>query len=152
LWLRLRSHERKDMPLERARTSTPDQFSVGGQYEVGPFSDRYWLQPNVDVAFGNDATLVAGNFDAVYRRSLTRSTAWTGYAGGGPALNWYKLNGYSATELGVNALGGLMHGSGMFVEARVGFLESPRFRFGVGYAFGRTKATGTQRTPPRRRK
>src|SRR5687768_13059252 len=117
----------------------PDQFSVGGQYEVGPISDRFWLQPNIDVGFGNDATLVAGNFDAVYRRSLTRNSVWTGYGGGGPALNWYKLNGYSATELGVNALGGLMHASGMSLEARVGFLDSPRLRFGVGYAFGRSK-------------
>jgi len=129
----------------------PDQFSVGAQYELGPISDRYWLQPNGDVGFGDDATLVAVNLDVVYRKQLSRNSIWTGYAGGGPALNWYKLHGYSATEPGVNLVGGLMHHSGLFTEVRLGFLESPRFRVGAGYAFGRTKAT-TQRAAPRRRK
>lgn len=130
----------------------PDQFSVGAQYELGPISDRYWLQPNADVGFGDDARLVAFNLDIVGRKQLTRNSFWTGYAGGGPALNRYALNGYSATEAGVNLVGGLMHHRGLFTEVRLGFLESPRFRVGAGYAFGRKKASSTQRAAPRRRK
>lgn len=130
----------------------PDQFSVGAQYEFGPVSDRYWLQPNTDVGFGDDARLVALNLDIVYRKQLSRNSIWTGYAGGGPALNWYRLHGYSATDPGVNLVGGLMHHSGLFTEMRLGFLESPRLRVGAGYAFGRKKASTTQRGAPRRRK
>lgn len=40
----------------------PDQIYVGGQYELGPFHDRVWFQPNADVGFGDDATLVSLNF------------------------------------------------------------------------------------------
>lgn len=129
----------------------PDQLSVGGQYELGPVAERLWLQPNADVGFGNDATLVAFNFDVMYRRPLSRASIWTGYAGGGPAINWYKLLGYSQTGAGANLVGGVMHHTGLFTEVRLGFLESPRLRFGVGYTFGRNKAAPRRPTPPRRK-
>lgn len=129
----------------------PDQLSIGAQYELGVLSDRLWLQPNVDLGVGNDATLLAMNFDVVYRKRLDRRRIWTGYAGGGPAINWYKLLGYSQTEAGANIVGGLMHSKGLFTEVRVGFLESPRLRFGVGYAFRRNNPVAGRPTTPRRK-
>lgn len=130
----------------------PDQVYVGGQYEWGPLGQQVWLQPSADVGFGNDATLIALNFDAVYRRPLGKKPVWTAYGGGGPALNFYRLLGYNATEAGVSLVGGLLHHTGLMTEFRVGFLESPEFRVGIGYAFGRTKLP-RPRTPagPRRR-
>jgi hypothetical protein len=41
---------------------------------------------------------------------------------------------------------GLMHPSGLFTEFRVGFMDSPRFRFGAGYAFRAMKARPSGRT------
>lgn len=134
-------------PAVRGGTNVnPDQLSVGGQYEFGPLNDRFWLQPSGDFGVGNSAKLVAFNLDVMYRRGLTRNSIWSLYGGGGPAINWYKLNGYSQTEPGVNVAGGLLHRSGLFTEVRVGFLESPQLRFGAGYTFGRNRAA----TPPRR--
>lgn len=129
----------------------PDQFYVGGQYDWGPVVQRLWLQPNADVGFGNDATLVSLNFDVVHRRPLGKVPVWTAFVGGGPALNLYKLHGYSATEAGLNVLGGVMHRSGLITEVRVGFLESPQLRIGVGYAF-RPKNAAPPRTAPRKRR
>jgi hypothetical protein len=124
----------------------PDQVYGGAQYNW-PLAERVWLQPNGDVGIGNDATLVAVNFDAVYRRPLGRKRVWSVYGGGGPALNFYKLLGYTATEAGASAVGGVIHQTGLMTEFRVGFLESPQYRLGVGYAFGRNNAS---RPRPRR--
>lgn len=136
--------------LRSGANINPDQFSVGGQYERGALNDRVWLQPNADFGIGNDAKLVAVNLDLVYRKSIDRRSVWTAYAGGGPAVNWYKLLGYSQTELGANVVGGLRHSSGLFTEVRAGFLESPELRFGVGYTF--RPGSGSTRTPPARRR
>ncbi|MDO8629167.1 MAG: hypothetical protein Q7R41_01630 [Phycisphaerales bacterium] len=125
----------------------PDQFYGGGQYELGPLTDRVWLQPKADLGWGNGAMLTAVNFDVTYRKPLQRNGPWTGYVGGGPAINWYRLDAYSTTDLGVSTIAGLMHANGMFTEFMVGFFDSPQFRVGIGYAF----RPGRPRTPPRRR-
>jgi vitamin K-dependent gamma-carboxylase len=72
------------------------------------------------------------------------TTEWLVW-GGGPTINHYRLGTYSQTEAGVNAVLALVHTRGWVSEFRVGFLDSPEFRAGVGYACGRRKAT------PRRR-
>jgi hypothetical protein len=129
----------------------PDQWSVGGQYEHGPVFDRLWLQPNADLGVGNDATLVAMNFDVVYRKPIARRATWTAYAGGGPALNWFKLVGYNQTGLGANLVGGVRHSNGLFTEMRAGFLDSPELRIGVGYTFGQNGAANRRQPASRRR-
>jgi hypothetical protein len=131
-------------------TINPDQFAVGGQYELPLVGARTWLHPNAELGFGDNATLLALNFDVVYRKPLNARSIWTGYAGAGPALNWIKVDGFSQTEAGVNVLGGLMHSSGLFTELRVGFIESPHFAIGAGYAFGRSRPAA--RTPAGRRR
>lgn len=141
----------QDYAVRGGMNVNPDQFYAGAQYNW-PLTERVWLQPNGDIGFGNDARLIALNFDAVYRRPLGRKRVWTAYGGGGPALNHYRLLGYNATEAGASIVGGVIHHTGLMTELRVGFLESPQYRFGVGYAFGARKAS-TPRTArnPRRR-
>ncbi|HJU44779.1 MAG TPA: hypothetical protein VJ691_18270 [Vicinamibacterales bacterium] len=128
----------------------PDQVFVGGQYEFAPVADRVWLQPNADLGFGDDTTLLAMNFDVVYRKSIGRRSTWTAFAGGGPALNWYKFTGSSTTQSGANVVGGVRHAKGLSTEVRLGFLDSPDLRFGVTYTFGRNGGT-PRRAAPRRR-
>jgi hypothetical protein len=123
----------------------PDQVYVGAKYDW-PLLDRVWLEPSVDLGFGNEAKLIAANFEATYRRPLSRRGPWTLVAGGGPALNHYRLPGLTETELGFNLLGGLRHARGIFTEFRVGLGDSPEFRFGVGYTFH----PGRRSAPPRR--
>ena len=127
----------------------PDQFYGGGQYEFGPLGERVWLQPNVEVGWGNDATLVAMNFDLTYRKPLQRNGIWTGYIGGGPAINWYRLDVYNTMEMGMSAVAGLIHSNGVFTDFKVGFFESPQFRVGIGYAF-RPDTRAKPRVPRRR--
>jgi hypothetical protein len=113
----------------------PDQVYVGGQYDLGPLVDRVWLQPDADLGWGDGATLVAMSFDVTYRKPLQRNGIWTGYVGGGPAINWYRLDTYSTADMGVGIVAGVMHPSGMFTDFKVGFFDSPQFRVGIGYAF-----------------
>ena len=120
----------------------PDQFYVGAKYDW-PLLERVWFEPSVDVGFGSDARLIAANLEATYRRPLSRRGPWTVVAGGGPAVNHYRLSGFTETDLGVNLLAGLRHARGIFTEFRVGLGDSPEFRFGVGYTIrpGRRAAT-----------
>ena len=110
----------------------PDQFYVGAKYDW-PLIDNVWLEPSMDLGFGNDMKLVAGNLDATYRKPLSRRSPWIFVGGGGPALNHYRFPGSSDTQLGLNLLAGLRHSRGLFMEMRVGVADSPDFRFGVGY-------------------
>ncbi len=110
----------------------PDQVQGAVLYEFAPLSARLRLRPAGGIGVGNDATLVSGNFDVIYEFKRGRRSPWLFYAGGGPAINHYRLELYTQTEAGATALGGLAHGR-WFSECRVGFFESPAFTAGVGY-------------------
>ena len=123
----------------RAGASTdPDQFYFGAHVETPAIVDRVHLRPNLEFGFGDNATLIAVNIEAVYRIPLRRSP-WTVYAGGGPAINYYDFDddGGSDARGGLNFVGGLEHDTGLFFEVKVGAWESPDIKFGVGYTFGR---------------
>jgi len=115
----------------------PDQFYFGGHFETSPLIDRLYFRPNVEVGFGDDLTLLAANMEFVYKFSINR--AWNLYAGGGPALNVYMFDGDgdndSETEAGVNVLVGVEQANGLFFEFKVGAIDSPDFKFGVGYTW-----------------
>ena len=125
----------------------PDQLYVGGSYELGPFGERLWFQPSGDLGFGDGAKLIAANLDLVYRVWESRRGPWRFEAGGGPTVNHYRLQTYSQTDLGVNALAALVHARGWASEFRVGFLDNPEFRVGISYRWRQ----GTSPRTPRRR-
>jgi hypothetical protein len=113
----------------------PDQFYVGGHYETGPLVDRLHFKPNLELGFGDDVTHVGINFEFVYK-FLTRNQ-WTLYAGGGPAINFYSFDDIdeSDTEPGINALFGVEASNGLFFEVKLGAIDSPELKFGVGWTF-----------------
>jgi len=115
----------------------PDQFYFGGHLETSPLIDRLYFRPNVEVGFGDDLTLIAANMEFVYK--FTTRRPWNVYAGGGPALNVYMLDGDgdndSETDAGVNILVGVEQSSGLFFEFKIGAIDSPDFKFGVGYTW-----------------
>lgn len=123
----------------------PDQVYVGAKYEW-PLLDRVWFEPNADLGFGNDAKLIALNLEAMYRYPLSRRSPWALVGGAGPAMNHYRLPGYSQTQFGFNIVTGLRHARGIFTEFKVGFGDSPKYRFGIGY----TIRPARRSTPPRR--
>ena len=119
----------------------PDQFYAGGHLETGELAERLRFRPNVEVGVGDDVTLIALNFEFVYRLPpdaprLPRSLSmWHLYVGGGPALNIFRFSTDTQSEGGFNGLIGLAHQNGLFAEAKVGALKSPSFKFGVGNTF-----------------
>ena len=112
----------------------PDQFYFGGHVETSALVDRLHFRPNVEVGFGDDLTLITANMDFVYK-FLTGRNGWGLYAGGGPALNVYMLDDDSNSEAGLNFLVGVYQAKGLFFEFKVGVMDSPDFKFGVGWTF-----------------
>jgi hypothetical protein len=113
----------------------PDQFYFGAHYETDSLVDRLHFKPNLEVGFGDDLTLVGINFEFVYKFPARR--AWTLYAGGGPAVNFYSFDDidHSETEPGFNVLFGAESAKGLFFEVKIGAIDSPDLKFGVGYSF-----------------
>jgi hypothetical protein len=111
----------------------PDQFYFGAHFETSPLIERLHFRPNLEVGVGDDLTLIAANMEFVYK--FTARRAWNLYAGGGPALNIYKFDGGSDSDAGVNILVGVEQSQGLFFEFKVGALDSPDFKFGVGWTF-----------------
>ena len=117
-------------------SSDPSQFYVGVHYQSAPLLDNLRFRPNVEIGFGDDRTLVGLNFEFAYSIPLTNSP-WNLYVGGGPALNIYRFKGDSEAQGGFNILLGLQHTRGLFTELKVGAIDSPGVKFGVGYTFRR---------------
>ena len=113
----------------------PDQFYFGGHIETSALVDRLHFRPNVEIGFGEDIMLIGANMEFVYR--FPERGGWSLYAGGGPALNVYTFDDAdeSATEGGVNILIGAEQNGGLFFEFKMGMLDSPDFKFGVGWSF-----------------
>jgi hypothetical protein len=113
----------------------PDQFYVGGHIETGPLVERLVFRPNAEIGFGDDLTLVAVNFEFLWKFPQ-RTGPWGFYAGGGPAINLYQVDGPGDdAEPGFSFVGGLEHRQGFFFEFKVGAKQSPDFKFGVGITF-----------------
>lgn len=117
----------------------PDQLYFGGHLETSPLVDRLYFRPNVEVGIGDDLTLIAANMEFVYKFSTRR--AWNVYAGAGPALNIYMFDddgrgdNDAETEAGFNILIGVEQSRGLFFEFKVGAIDSPELKFGVGYTW-----------------
>ena len=113
----------------------PDQFYFGGHIETSPLVDRLTFRPNVEIGFGEDIMLIAATMEFAYK--FPRRGGWGFYAGGGPALNVYTFDDVddSQTEAGVNFMIGVESSRGLFFEFKAGVLDSPDFKFGVGYTW-----------------
>ena len=112
---------------------SPDQFYFGGHVETAPLVEQLRFRPNLEIGLGNDVTVVAVNLEFAYL--FPQSRGWSLYAGGGPALNIIDTERGTNSEGGFNLLAGASHEGGLFGELKVGFLDSPTFKIGVGYTF-----------------
>lgn len=129
-------------PGVRAGVSVePDQFYFGVHVETSPLVDQLRFRPNLEVGLGDEETLVALNVEFAYRIPLQRSP-WSMYVGGGPAINIRNFHaggrhrsGDTQAGGGFNILVGVAHQRGLFTELKVGALDSPDLKFGVGFTF-----------------
>ena len=112
----------------------PDQFYFGGHLETSPLINRLYFRPNVEVGVGDDLVLIAANMEFVYK--FTANRPWNVYAGAGPALNIYMVDDTdSETDAGFNIMVGVEQSRGLFFEFKIGAIDSPDFKFGVGYTW-----------------
>ena len=113
----------------------PDQFYFGGHLETSPLVDRLYFRPNLEVGIGDELTLIGANMEFVYK--FTRNRGLNLYAGAGPALNIFMFDESddAETEAGFNILVGAETPKGLFFEFKIGAIDSPDFKFGVGYTW-----------------
>jgi len=120
--------------LRAGVSGDPDQFYFGGHFDTGFLVERLSFRPNVEVGLGDDVTTVAVNFEFVYWFPLQRQP-WSIYTGGGPALVVSDRNDDTETEPGFNLLVGIAHRRGLFAEFKLGLIDSPEIKFGIGFSF-----------------
>ncbi len=126
--------------IRAGASGDPDQFYIGAHMVSGPVADRVLVRPNIELGFGDHLTLLALNMEFVYTYPFRRSP-WSVIAGGGPAANVFVYDTGPGrgrdSELrgGVNGLVGLTHRDGFFVEVKLGFIDSPAVKLGVGFTF-----------------
>lgn len=113
----------------------PAQFYFGGHYESAPFAEQLRFRPNVEIGVGDNHTLFAVNFEFAYYFPVQRRNPWSIYVGAGPALVVDHVTNNTNTGGGFNILVGAQHTGGFFAEVKAGFVDSPGFKFGVGYTF-----------------
>ena len=121
-------------------SGSPGQFYAGLHYESEPFVDQLRFRPNIEVGVGDNQTLVALNFEFAYVVPLEsgrrrRPNEWSLYIGAGPALVIDRFTNNTNTGGGFNILIGAQHRGGFFTELKVGMIDSPGVKFGVGYTF-----------------
>jgi len=101
------------------------------------------FEPNFELGFGDNVTLAAINFDALYRFA-SNWDVWSPYLGGGLGVNIYSFDiegvgNHSETELGVNLIGGiergLASGDRFFIVGKIGLADAPDFKVTVGWTF-----------------
>ena len=122
--------------LRAGASADPDQFYFGGHVETAPLVEDLRFRPNLEIGLGDDVTHIGANIEFVYPLRLSDSD-WSFYPGAGPALNIYDDDRDSEVEGGLNILLGLEHDDGLFIEFKVGALDSPEVKIGIGYTFGR---------------
>ena len=124
-----------DIGLRAGITSGPDQVHFGAHMDLGHLFPPMRLVPNVEIGIGDNVTFISINGDLIYDFPQTPFGV-----GGELALQYvdYDFIG-SNTELGMSALGnyrlGLDNGKTVLLEAKVGLLDAPDFKFTVGYNF-----------------
>ena len=69
----------------------PDQLVLGGQMSIGEVAPSLTFDPNVEMGFGDNVTIIAFNLDMHYHFDLEGST-WRPYVGAGAGINLIQVD------------------------------------------------------------
>jgi opacity protein-like surface antigen len=126
-------------------SSGPDQIVFGGQYAVAEVADHLTFDPNLELGFGDDATIIAFNLDLHYE--FQTNTTWRPYAGAGIGISFVSFdapppaNDESDTDVGGALIIGAEappRGNGRFFgELKLGLGDIPDLKLMVGWNFKR---------------
>ena len=128
----------------------PETILFGVHTQIGPiFGENFWARPNVEFGFGEVTSLIAFNFEGVYRLPVRpESGRWAPFVGFGPSVVLSKRS-FSTPEgerepfdfsdfvvdAGLNFLVGIQSRGGMFMELKGSAYAVPHIRFMVGFNF-----------------
>jgi len=125
-------------------SSDPDQMVLGGQLEFPEFAPHMTVDPNVELGFLDNRTVVSLNADFYYHFAI-QSSAWAPYAGMGLSVNVTQFendvfgNSNSESNAGANLVLGAgvptRSGNRFFGELRVGLGDIPALKFMAGWNF-----------------
>jgi hypothetical protein len=124
--------------LRAGVTADPNQFHFGGHFVSDALAGNLNFRPNIEIGVGRDVTTIVANFEFAYRIPVPKKEV-SAYLGAGPALvvSRFGKSPRSSTHTGggFNVLIGLEHKKGLFGEVKAGVIDSPEFKFTVGYTF-----------------
>jgi len=125
-------------------SSSPDQLVLGGQVEFPEFAPHLTVDPNLELGFLDNQTVISMNVDFFYHFTIQNSQ-WSPYAGMGIGLNVaqfdHNVNGgsNSETNAGANVVIGASvptrTGNRFFGELRVGLGDIPAVKLMAGWNF-----------------
>ncbi len=124
----------QEFGVRAGASADPDQFYFGGHVDTGPIVEHLHFRPNLEIGLGDDVTLIAANLEFAYFFPL-KGQPWSIYAGAGPAINIYDGEHETDAQGGFNILFGLEHRKGLMFEVKIGTIDSPDVKFGIGYTF-----------------
>ena len=135
--------------LHAGFSTSPDQLVLGGQMSIGEVAPHLTFDPNIDLGFGDNVTIIDFNLDMHYHFNVT-GTTWRPYIGGGAGINFIQVDlppGISADNSFTRVAGSLILGAGVptqsgsrfFTELKVGLGDSstPDLKMLVGWNFRR---------------
>ena len=120
-------------------SSNPDQLLIGAHFQPPAIAEHLYIVPSGEAGFGDHAFTLSFNGDLEYQFGPQGTIR--PYAGGGLALYYVNVdNGGSDTNLGVNALGGLLFdrksGHPFFLELKLGLSDQvPDLKIVGGFMF-----------------
>ena len=130
-------------------SSSPDQLLLGGQMSIGEVAPNLTFDPNIDLGFGDNVTIIGFNLDMHYH-FMVHGTTWRPYVGGGAGINLIQVDlppGISADDSFTRVAGSLILGAGVptqsgnrfFTELKVGLGDSSTadLKMLVGWNFRR---------------
>lgn len=127
-------------------SSSPDQLVLGGQMSVGEVAPNLSFDPNIEMGFGDNTTLIGFNLDMHYHFDLN-NTAWRPYVGGGAGINYIQYDvppGVGGDNSVTKVAGAFIFGAGVpthsgnqfFAELKFGLgTYAPDFKMLVGWNF-----------------
>jgi hypothetical protein len=125
----------------------PDQLVLGGQMQVGEVAPNLSFDPNLELGFGDNLTIIAFNLDMHYHFDLSNSS-WRPYMGAGAGINFIQQDAPPGTsdDSFTKVAGGLIVGAGVptrsgnrfFSELKIGLGDwAPDLKVLVGFNFGK---------------
>jgi hypothetical protein len=116
----------------------PEQVYFGAHADVAEVVPDLWLRPNIEVGVGDNRTIVSLNGEFLYHFKI-HAQEWRPYVGAGPAVVITSRSTPTGRDSdvgpGFNFLIGIEKQRGMLAEIKIGAIDSPSFKFGLGWNF-----------------